>query len=174
MAKDQPEPAVYEVATRMLLQQVTSAQAALVLEGIETPVYNELEKELRAAVETIDSKFEERQAQAMRYYQRWALEEIGAFETAFEEIKKKADGEGSWWRQDKGGWFDDYYKEVQDAMIKHLLPINVALLDLPVHERYLQTFQTGWNKLDGREDQTSVAVASATTRKRALRDFLED
>ena len=59
MAKDQPQPAVYEVANRTLLQQVMSAQAALLLEGIETPVYNELEKELRAAVETIESQAEE-------------------------------------------------------------------------------------------------------------------
>lgn len=173
MVKDQPQAAVYEVAARMLLQQVTSTQATLVLEGIETPVYNELEKELRAAVETIDSQLEKRQAGAIRDYQRWALEEIGAFETAFEEIKKKADEEGSWWRQDNGGWID-YYKEVQDAMIKHILPINVALLDLPVHERYIQAFQTGWKKLDGRKDQTSVAEASATTRKKPLRDFLKD
>ena len=173
MAKDQPQPAVYEVATRTLLQQVMSAQAALVLEGIETPDYNELQKELRAAVETIDSQAEERQALAMRDYQRWALVEIKAFETAFEAIKKKADEEGSWWRRDNGGWID-YYKEVQDAMIKHLLPINVALLDLPVQERYLQAFQTGWMKLDGRENQTSVAEASATTRKISLRKFMED
>ncbi len=174
MVKDQPQAAVDEVATRMLLQQVTSAQVALVLEGIETPVYNELEKELRAAVETIDFQLEKRQAEAIRDYQRWSLEEIKDFETAFEEIKKKAEEEGSWWRQDNGGWIDDYYKEVQDAMIKHLLPINVALLDLPVLERYQQVFQTGWNKLDGRKDQTSVAKASAITRKRPLRDFLED
>ena len=173
MVKDQPQAAVYEVATRMLLQQVTSARAALVLEGIETPVYNELENELRAAVETIDSQLEKRQAGAIRNYQRWALEEIKVFETAFEEIKKKADEEGSWWHRDNGGWID-YYKEVQDAMIKHLLPINVALLDLPVHERYIQAFQTGWKKLDGRKDQTSVAEASATTRKKPLWDFLKD
>ena len=173
MAKDQPQPAVYEVATRTLLQQLMSAQAALVLEGIETPVYNELQKELRAAVETIESQAEKRQAEAMRKYQRWALEGIKAFETAFEAIKKKADEEGSWWRRDNGGWID-YYKEVQDAMIKHLLPINVALLDLPVQERYLQAFQTGWKKLDGRENQTSVAEASAITLKKPLRDFLKD
>ena len=173
MSKDQPQPAVYEVATRTLFQQVMSAQAALLLEGIETPVYNELQKELRAAVETIESQAEERQALAMRDYQRWALKGIKAFETAFEAIKKKVDEEGSWWSRDNGGWID-YYKEVQDAMIKRLLPINVALLDLPVQERYHQAFQTGWKKLDGRENQTSVAASSATTRKISLRKFMED
>ena len=173
MANDRPQQSVYEVATRTLLQQVMSAQAAFVLEGIETPVYNELQKELRAAVETIESQAEERQALAMRKYQEWALKGIKVFETAFEAIKKKADEEGSWWRRDNGGWID-YYLEVQEAMIKHLLPINVALLDLPVQERYLQAFQTGWKKLDGRENQTSVAASSATTRKRPLRYFLKD
>ena len=173
MSKNQPQSAVYEVATRTLLQQVMSAQAALVLEGIETPIYNELVKELRTAVEIIEFQAEERQALAIRDYQGWALTEIKAFETAFEAIKKKADEEGSWWHRDNGGWID-YYKEVQDVMIKHLLPINVALLDMPVHERYSQAFQTGWKKLDGREDQTSVAVSSATTVKKSLREFLED
>ena len=173
MAKDQPQPAVYEVATRTLLQQVMSAQAALVLEGIEAPVYNELQKELRAAVETIDSQAEERQALAMRDYQRWALEKIKVFEDEYQAISEKADEAARALRRDDGGWID-YYKEVQEAMIDHLLPINVSLLDLPVQERYLQAFQTGWKKLDGREDQTSVAVASATTRKKQLRDFPED
>ena len=173
MAKNNSHIEVYEVAIRTLLQQVMSAQAALILEGIEIPDYNELEKELRTAVETIESQLEERQALAMRNYQNWALKKIKVFETAFEEIKKKADEEGSWWRRDNGGWID-YYKEVQDAMIKHLLPINVAMLDMPVQERYLQVFQTGWKKLDGREDQTAVAVASATIRKKPLRDFLKN
>ena len=173
MAKDQRQPAVYEVATRTLFQQVMLTQAALVLEGIETPDYNELQKELRAAVETIESQAEERQALAIRDYQRWALEKIKVFEDEYQAISEKADEAARALRRDDGGWID-YYKEVQEAMIDHLLPINVSLLDLPVQERYLQAFQTGWKKLDGREDQTSVAVASATTRKKQLRDFPED
>ncbi len=173
MAKDQPQPAVYEVATRTLFQQLMSTQAALVLEGIETPDYNELEKELRAAVETIESQAEERQALAIRDYQGWALKGIKTFEDEYQAISEKADEAARALRRDDGGWID-YYKEVQDAMIEHLLPINVALLDLPVQERYLQVFQTGWKKLDGRENQTSVAASSATTRKRPLRYFLKD
>ncbi len=101
LANDQPQPAVYEVATRTLLQQVMSAQAALVLESIETPVYNELQKELRAAVETIESQAEERQALAMRDYQRWALEKIKVFEDLeYQAISEKADDEADRWRCD--------------------------------------------------------------------------
>jgi len=59
-------------------------------------------------------------------------------------------------------------------MIDHLLPVNVALLDLPVHERYQQAFQTGWQKLDGHDDQTDVAKASAVAEKKSLRDSLEE
>ena len=51
-----PHRPQYEVAARMLLQQVVSAHAAFVLEGIATTAYNELESELRHAVETIEAK----------------------------------------------------------------------------------------------------------------------
>ena len=168
----------YEVSARMLLQQVVSAQAALVLEGVTTAAYDQLEGELRRAVETIESKAaeraEERQAQAMRSYQRWALSKIKAFEAAFEATSYKAAEAASILRRDDGGWNDAYYQEVRQAMITDLLPISLALLELPVQERYQQAFQTGWKKLDGREDQTAVAQASALTMKKSLRAFLED
>ena len=175
LAHHQPQ---YEVSTRMLFQQAVSAQAALVLEGIVTTSYEELENELRRAVETIETKAaehaEERQAQVMRSYQRWALSEVKAFEAVFRATSGKATEDASLLRPDDGGWNDAYYNEVRLAMINHLLPINLVLLDLPVQERYQQAFQTGWKKLDGREDQTSVAQASALTMKKSLRAFLED
>ena len=168
----------YEVAARMLLQQVASAHAAFVLEGIATTAYDELESELRRAVETIESKAaeraEERQARAIRSYQRWALSKIKAFEAAFQATSHKAAEAASILRRDDGGWSDAYYQEIRQAMISDLLPINLALLDLPVQERYRQAFQTGWKKLDGREDQTTVAQASALTVKKLLRAFLKD
>ena len=172
-----PHQPQYEVAARMLLQQVVSARAAFVLEGIATTAYDELESELRRAVETIESKAAERaearQARAIRSYQRWALAKIKVFEAAFQVTSNKAAEAASILRNDDGGW-SDHYREVRWAMEVHLLPINLALLDLPVQERYQQAFQTGWNKLDGREDQTAVARASALVVKKSLRDFLED
>ena len=173
----QPQPAIYEVSVRALLQQVVSAHMVLALEGVATTAYDELESELRRAVQAIDStlakRAEERQAQAMRSYQRWALSEVKAFEAAFDTTSKRAAEDASLLRPDDGGWNDAYYNEVRLAMINRLLPINLALLDLPVQERYQQAFQKGWKKLDGREDQTSVAQASALTVKKSLRDFLE-
>ena len=109
----------------------------------------------------------------MRSYQRWALVNIKAFEAAFQATSDKAAEAASILRNDDGGW-SDYYQEVRQAMVAHLLPINLALLDLPVQKRYQRAFQTGWNKLDGREDQTAVAQASALAVKKSLREFLED
>ena len=178
MAKDQPQPAVYEVATRTLLQQVMSAQAALVLEGIEAPVYNELQKELRAAVETIDSQAEERQVSTghARTINAGPLTKIKVFEDLeYQAISEKADDEADRGRCDvmmADGLTT--IRKFREAMIKHLLPINVVLLDLPVQERYHQAFQTGWKKLDGLENQITVAVSSATTKKKSLRDILEE
>lgn len=173
-----PLPPVYEVSVRALLHEVVSAQTALVLEGVTATAYDELESELRRAVETVEStkarRAEERQARAVRSYQRWALAEVKAFEAAFDAASRKAAEAASPLRRDDGGWNDAYYNEVRLAMINRLLPINVALLDLPVQERYQQAFQKGWKKLDGREDQTSVAQASALTIKKSLRALLEE
>ena len=178
LARVRSQSAVFETSTRMLLQQVISMHVALVLEGIATTAYDELESELRRAVEAIESKAaeraEERQAQAIRSYQRWAFSEVKAFEAVFRATSDKATEDASLLRRDDGGWNDVYYNEVRLAMINHLLPINLVLLDLPVQERYQQAFQTGWKKLDGREDQTSVAQASALTMKKSLRAFLEE
>ena len=93
---------------------------------------------------------------------------------AFRATAYKAAEASSILRPDYGGWSDGYYHEVRQAMVNDLLPINFALLDLPVQERFQQAFQTGWKRLDGREDQTAVAKASALTIKKSLGAFLRD
>ncbi len=185
------QPAVYEASTRMLLQQVVSARTALILEGVTASVHEELERELRRAARTLEIKAAERaeirQAKALRSYQRWALSEIKNFEYALQRISNKVTEAKSWldsvnplrWDDPDYREHRDYtetgqYEEVQQAIIHHLLPIKLALLDLPVHEHYQQAFQTGWRKLDGRDDQTEVAKASALAEKKSLRAFLED
>lgn len=190
------QPALYEASARTLLQQVVAARVALVLEGVLTPVEGELERDLRLAVATIETEAtrgaEGRQARAVRAYQRWALSEIRKFDDALQRISKEADDASSWLdtatslvpdrlmsdspeRQKRREYLDaGQFREVGQAMIDHILPVNVALLDLPVHERYQQAFQTGWRKLDGHDDQTGVAKASAVAEKKSLRDFLED
>lgn len=165
---------LYEMSVRMLLQRVMSVHTALVLEGITTTAYDELERELNQAVEKIESQVAKRQAQAMRSYQRWALSKIKKFETAFEVTKEKAREAASILRPDDGGWSDAYYREVRYAMIENLLPINLPLLDLPVQKRFHEAFQAGWRKLDGREDQTAVAQRSALIVKKSLREFMDE
>lgn len=190
------QPALYEASARTLLQQVVAARVALVLEGVLTPAEDGLERDLRSAVATIETeatrRAEERQARAVRSYQRWALSEIRRFDGALQRIAKEADDASSWLdtakslvpdrlvsdsaeRQKRREYLDaGQFREVGQAMIDHLLTVNVALLDLPVHERYQQAFQEGWRKLDGRDDQTDVAKASAVAEKKSLRDFLEN
>ncbi|MDE0343383.1 MAG: hypothetical protein OXK82_09490 [Deltaproteobacteria bacterium] len=185
------QPVLYEASARTLLQQVVAARVALVLEGVPTPVEDGLERDLRSAVATIETeatlRAEERQARAVRSYQRWALSEIRKFDDALQGISTRVDDASSWLdtakslvrdspeRQKRREYLDaGQFREVGQAMIDHLLPVNVALLDLPVHERYQQAFQTGWKKLDGHDDQTDVAKASAVAEKKSLRDSLEE
>ncbi len=190
------QPALYEASARTLLQQVVAARVALVLEGVLTPVEDGLEKDLRSAVAAIETETtrqaEERQARAVRSYQRWTLSKIRKFDDALQRISTKADDASSWLdtakslvpdrlvsdsaeRQKRREYVDaGQFREIGQAMIDHLLPVNVALLDLPVHERYQQAFQTGWRKLDGHDDQTNVAKASTVAKKKSLRDTLED
>ena len=181
------QPAVYEASVRMLLQQVVSARVALILEGVTTPVYDGLENELRGVEIETAERAEKSQAQAVRSYQRWALSAIKAFETEFKTVSQKAAEAQSWldsvmpWRWDDPDYKEhreynetEQYREVRQAMIDHLLPVNLTLLDLPVHERYQQAFQRGWQMLDGRDDQTAVATASTVAEKKSLHKFLED
>ena len=50
-------------------------------------------------------------------------------------------------------------------MVAYLLPINGALLDLPVLKRYQREFEDGWKRLDGQEEQTKVAIGFCLNRK---------
>ena len=175
----------------MLLQQVVSARVALILEGVTSPVHDGLERELRSAVATIEiyetQRAKKRQGRAVCAYQLWALSAIKKFEDTVQGISDKAAEANSWldsakpWRWDDPDYRqnrkyieDEQYREVRQAMINHLLPVNLALLDLPVHERYQQAFQAGWQKLDGRGDQTEVAKAAAVAEKISLQEYLED
>ena len=71
-------------------------------------------------------------------------------------------------------WDDKRYGEIQNAMISHLLPLDLALLELPVLKLYHQAFEIGWKTLDGRGEQTVVAKKSALTVKKPLWAVLED
>lgn len=172
------QPRVYETAANMLLGEVTTARVALAIDGVEKSDYDGLESEIRRELTEIAARTarrqEERQAKAIREYQRWALGQIKSAERRLADASAQADKNARVLKADNGGWSDERYKEVRDAMVKYLLPINLALLDLPVQQRYQRPFQDGWKRLDGREDQTYVAEQTVKTVKKSLRDFLED
>ncbi len=155
------KPEVYRTAASMLLREVTSARAVLVLQGIHQPVYGSLEGEIQDAVEGM-------QDEARRRYQGWALGQIIRFQKKHMAIAERASRDARLLSFDNGGWTDDRFSEVQHAMESYLLPIDRALLDLPVLMRYQREFDEGWSRLDGREEQTNVAKASSLREKRNL------
>ncbi len=174
--------AVHVTALRALLQRVAASRVALALNGVQAPAHERLERELRRAVATHETEAtrqaEERHARAVRSYQGWALAEIRKFKAALDDYSKWAT------EQRMPRLFlkllrlhDPHPSEhqvVRQAMIVYLLPINRALLDLPVAELYQQAFRDGWNKLDGRREQMEVAQQSALAKKKPIRHFLED
>ena len=155
---------VYETSANLLLREVTAARAVLALQGIQEPIYDNLEGELRRTVEEMLDK-------ARREYQGWALTQIVRFQERHKAISDKASDDARILSIDHGGWSDDRHSEVKDAMVSYLLPINAALLDLPVLKRYQREFEEGWNRLDGHEEQTSVAKATALTQQRTFDNF---
>ena len=135
---------------------------------------------------------EEQQAKAKRKYQEWALEKILKFKKEFQPVSEEAgqasdEAKKDVWdkiRQTSSAmiaallnsysWDDKRYGEIQNAMISHLLPLDLALLELPVLKLYHQAFEIGWKTLDGRGEQTVVAKKSALTVKKPLWAVLED
>ncbi len=131
----------------------------------------------------LQREFEKQQIKDWTAYQKWALGEIEAFrrklqnaEKALElsnsllsvkNLKERISGDSNGAGQDKR------YKEIQDAMIRHLLPINMNLLDLPVLKLYHQEYDNGWMLLDERKERDEVVKKSVETPKRSLRDVKE-
>jgi hypothetical protein len=60
------------------------------------------------------------------------------------------------------------YRAIREAMIKYLLPINLAYLEPPVAQLYQKAFARGWEKLEGRQDQLEVAKATISVPKKLL------
>ena len=171
------QPDLYNLSVNLLLQEVATARVLLASEGVKQPTLDELDTILRGVVtshSTLAAKREEeRYAQATRDYQRWALSQIIQFEDRFKAIEAQAVADASLWPWDKSGWSAERFRDVHNVMVAHLLPIDLALLDKPVQERYQREFDKGWKQLDGRPDQTSVAEQSASTVKRPVRYFVK-
>jgi len=171
------QPAMYATSVNLLLQEVEMARVALALEMVQQSDLDDLGVKLRLVSDELSStrlkQEEDRQAKALRMYQKWALTQIMSFEERVKTVGSTADQESSWYKKDKGGWSDERYIEVRDSMVNSLLPIDENLLDRAIRERYERASKQGWEKLDGTEHQTFVAEQTALTIKKSLREFFE-
>lgn len=62
------------------------------------------------------------------------------------------------------------HRVCRDAMVTHLLPIDLRLLEMPVQDLFQQAWQSGWKYLDGRADRTKVAERTIDVSKTTLSD----
>ncbi|GEM_PF-2735460 len=78
------QPGIFEMSVNMLLQEVATTRVALALERVKQPTLDDLETALRHVITETSTQAakreEERQAKAIREYQRWALGQIRKFE----------------------------------------------------------------------------------------------
>ena len=165
---------VYETAANMLMSEVTVARITAVLQGFDTSVYDHLSLEIQGAVD-------ENQNKVRRGYQEWALRQIMDFEGTRKEIEDRPreaydneDDEGFCQYLPRlicGNWTEEKNREIQEAMISYLLPIDQALLELPVLNRYQREFNAGWERLEEHRAQTCVAIASAAIKNRTMHNF---
>ena len=188
----------YEAAARMLLGEVSGARAMMALSGLQPTAYDGLVVEIQAAVHDVDDGFR-RAYQKWALSQIFAFDELykliesgDAIPSEAEPAQAERHGSGLFrylsrtmekakevfWRTGKaanrlvnGVCVDSPSCEaLQNAMIIHLLPIDHLLLDLPVLKRYQRVYDKGWDALEGKLEQTCVAIAATFVPKRALRD----
>ncbi len=135
---------------------------AMIENILSTPIPAEYEENL--------NQIEAQGAKALEQYQKWALEEIRNFEREFQRVSKEVD-QDSVLPNVLSSWEDKHHKAIQKAIISHLLPIDLDLLELPVQKLYHQEFERGWVHLG--ERQTIVAEKSILTPKKLLLTVLE-
>lgn len=92
----------------------------------------------------------------IREYQRWALLQIEMFNVQMKNSEMSTLG------------YKTYdYQKIKDAMVKHLVPVSVGLLDSAVSRLYSEAFESGWKKLEDKKHlQTEVAKQEALTPKK--------
>lgn len=169
-------PAIYEHAISVLATEVGMVRLSLLLEGNLLPSsLEELNAKLESTIKdyqrTIAKKAEEKYAKEFRAYQVWALGQIKEFDATMETAEANAKANSRVYGEK---WSDAEYNLVKDAIVNRLLPVNPALLDIPVNERYHKAFQRGWMKLENvedRDDQTYVAEQGVKVEKKSLASF---
>lgn len=133
---------------------------------LSTPIPAEYEEDLK--------RIESQGAEALEQYQKCALEKIRDFEREFQRVSGEVSQASMLPNGWEDRWEDKHHQEIQEAIISHLLPIDLDLLELPVLKLYDQEFERGWGKLGGIKRQTIVAEKSILTPKKPLLAVLED
>ena len=124
---------------------------------------NDCNKEIAACGQLLARQQETLYAAKQRAYQQWAISKIQTFDVNFEKALTGI-ANPHW------GTSTDY-EWIKNEMANDLLPLSEGLLDRPVAEMYQRSFKRGWDKLDGREDQTEVAKQCAVIVKKNLTDM---
>ncbi len=181
------------VSQRQMLAENQDAPASLDRKLAEISAQIEKAIEIEAKAQT------DEQEKKLRDYQKWALASIQSFNNAFESANSRTKPmfsgdvkKGAKIGAAVGGivvgvvknpldWVletavqvnpnvsDPDYNRVKQAMMDHLLPISVGLLDPAVARLYNEAFEKGWKQLDGAKQkhlQTEVAKQEAIVEKR--------
>lgn len=163
------QPGVFEMSVSMLLQEVATTRVALALESIKQPALDDLETALRRVMNETSTQAakreEERQAKAVRDYQRWALGQIMKFESRMsKDSLDKLSWNGVQRVKDKDGCegFED-------------LPGLADAIKLATHKWVPGRFWGGTNTYTWQDKEYKEASFASELRFKAIRDvFVAD
>lgn len=156
---------LFELGLQGLLEEIGAARVTLAIEGLTQDPFVQLENEIKGAALTRESAREQQVVKARQAYQKWALDQIHAVQSAIADATLEAES-----NPDKG-WTPELRGRVKDAILKHLLPIDTLLLEPRILRRYQEIDQEGWLTLE-RSERIELAKAAASTPKKELRAFL--
>jgi len=133
----------------------------------------EISKQIEANNQKILNLEEVRYAEKQRAYQKWTLDQIKNFEVEYWYAEESAKNNGL---NIKGvsinsKWGDAEHKRIMSAMTSYLLPISENLLDRPVSEMYVRSFNKAWKRLEDTDVQTDVAMQCAVVKKKTITDM---
>jgi hypothetical protein len=173
-ARTEPSPAARQVALANLLNTVVSQRQHVLARILELRPKTDvglakLSGQLAEQVKPIEDSMreenkiqeklqEEQRAKSLRKYQEWALSEIQKCQRAIESH--------TGFRVPGGVVDQNDYKEVAEAIKKHLVPISIGYLDPAVARLFNETFEEGWKVLENSKGwQTWVAKQEAMVAK---------
>jgi hypothetical protein len=160
-AANEPSPTIRQISFSKLLDSALFQRHNLLEDpGADASLsrsLTDLAARIEKAIESDAKSQEAKQEYKLRDYQHWALAQIQSFNSDADVHVKG----------NKGIIHDSPdYPEIQNDMVKYLVPISVGLLDPAVSRLYNQAFERGWHMLEDRKDlQTEVAKQEAVVQK---------